>query len=187
MISKQKTKLIIAAIFGILLSFGFIFLIAKNINNPTAIESSARTRSDVVVSVTSISRNQVRSQTIPTVYVKLTPNTGQLVSAVSLRLTFSYQGQQKPIVTTPQINQALIQDNWTFPINTVSYNDVNQMVTIDISGLNLTTSGYSLAGPTDIASFNFNSLTYVPFFHFDTNLTKLVSKQGVPLKLSFSY
>src|SRR6266404_2677319 len=145
MITKQKVQLTVAALAGVFLSLTFILLISGNIGSLTAFISSARPRSgDVALSVTNLTRNQIKSGNTQPVVISLSPLTSQVISALSIRLTFSYLGQPRPSVPLPVINPLLISNNWTFPINTVSYDDINQLVTVDISGFNLTTTGYSL-------------------------------------------
>ncbi len=185
---QKKRFQLIVFILLVLVSLGVIGLVAKNIERTTAINSSARVRNDAIISITNLSKNQVKSPDSIPVNIALSPISSQLISAISIRVSFSYAGHTKPVLTTAAINPTLISDNWSFPINTISYDEINSICTVDISGFNLATSGYPLVNVINIATITFpaGSLTFDPSFKFNTSLTKVINKQGALLKLSFS-
>jgi hypothetical protein len=77
---------------------------------------------------------------------------GQSVSGVALRLSYP-SGGTSPAVTASgiQVNSSLTANNWTCPITSFSANATRAMV--DISCINLTTTGYTTSGETVLATF----------------------------------
>jgi hypothetical protein len=189
--TKKNFRLVTVSFFAVFISLVAILFLALNISQTTALKSSARrAQSDAVLSITSVSKNQVRQGNIPPISISLAPLKPQNISTISLRLTFSYRGYPKPSILAPVINPNLLSSNWSFAVNSVSYDDANQIATIDMAGLNLNTSGYNLQSAINIATINFGAdspLTFAPVFQFNSSLTSVIAKDGTPLKLSFAY
>ena len=192
MINKLKQtdpKLILTAILGLLLAFVAIFFISQklNLSLPKTVQTAEPAGSSETptgpVGVT-ISAVKVDSGTVR---LLLTPKSPQSISAFSFRLTYdpSVNPSILPISFTP--DDALIAAGWSFPIKKITTED-NGLVTIDISGLYISPTGFNLGSAVTVGSINFtpNSENLSLTTTLVRSETKILEKSSSELNYDFS-
>lgn len=190
---KFEPALIVSAAFGLVLSLIVVVLLNHGSPTKTNVISvlqptpSAAPQIDAVISLSQPSSAFNVGDTVP-LGVELTPKASKNISAFSMRLFYPYDeatSSYTALAFNP--NQDLIQNGWSFPINKVSVDTENKMITIDISGINLGVTGYSLEKAVELGTIDFqinkqiSSLTV----DMDKSQTKIVGKDGSELNYNF--
>src|SRR6266404_5161401 len=107
---------------------------------------------------------------------------GASISSIALRLIYRFTGATPELDATSITadNALLSTGDWTFPVKTITKS--NGMVTIDFSGVNTNTAGYSSTTDTNLATINFrvNSLPSINpvILSFDATQSKMITKSG---------
>lgn len=163
---KEKIFLVIAFVFGLLLSLLTVCLLLTGdkktkISTPTS-QISISLSGDAPFGLT------------------ISSSKDEIISGTSIRLTYDYKDKPRPDIQKPKLNDNLKALGWEYPVNQVNYDDMNRKVNIDISAINTIPEGYKLINQIMIASLN----TSLPFV-FDKNMTKLIDKQGYELSLDY--
>lgn len=179
------TKLITAGVIGVILSLMVIFYLNTNPNvltfgrRPTPIPSPS-SQPDVTISVT-------KDKTANVDVLSLAPLKPEVLSGFSLRLLTDYKNgiDYNAIKITP--GPAMIQAGWSFPIKQVTVDAANGQVMIDISGVDISTSGFPLYNKTDVATIDFSALRGNSGLTFtvDTSQTKILAKDASLVNYNF--
>jgi hypothetical protein len=180
--NKIDRKLVITAFAGLLLSLVIIMFLNQKLNisnNKISFQpSTANPAKEVEVT---ISLAKIQSL----VKVTITPKKEKTISAISIRITYNSNGENKPVSFTP--DPTLIASGWSFPIKKILVNDTTKLVTIDISAINISTTGYILATPTTLGTINFAEGQEISSLTFSLNKseTKILAKDASELNYDF--
>jgi hypothetical protein len=129
-----------------------------------------------------------KSQTFP---IEIRLNTAdKTISAISLRLTYTYQGTTAPLwssVMKLQVSPDLAKSGWVYAVNTIA-TDSRKNVNFDLALINLSTTGSALPPETILATVeavgrgNGERITLA----FDKSQTKVINKADKELVLDLT-
>lgn len=107
---------------------------------------------------------------------------GATLSGAALRIVIELSSAPK---TTPtlKVNDLLIQDNWSFPIQEVVLD--GKTLTIDLAALSVSPEGYLVGNQITLATIE--SVEPIDFisYTFDKDLSKVITKSGEELNISY--
>ncbi len=178
----KKYKLLLAALLGIFLSVIVIFFVNQKLNIPNGKNIFAPRESAKPISVTVVAEKGQR-----VIKVSLNPKSQLNVSSFSLRLTYDASSGIMPVSFTP--DSSLMTAGWSFPVKKISRDSVTGLINVDISAINITPEGYTLAVPTSLGTIDFEANQQISSLtlSLDKSETKILAKDASQLNYNYIY
>ena len=118
--------------------------------------------------------------------VKLMPDEEVTISAVAFRLIYSYESGENlvPEDFTVSGNNLLTENDWSFPVSSVSVNEDENTVYFDFAAINVSTEGYTFDDEIEFATIISSSVDIDNSkLRFDETQTKVITKDAKTLNI----